>query len=99
KAGIKCSAIDRAVRSIIKKAGYGKYFIHATGHGIGRNTHELLRISEKSRGVLEAGMVITIEPGIYLKKSWGMRIEDMVLVTRRGCKVLTRVPKKLTIKN
>lgn len=93
KAGILARAVDRAARSVIERAGFGKNFIHSTGHGVGRKVHEPPRISRKSEERLKAGQVITIEPGIYIRGWGGIRIEDMVRVTRTGCKILTRVPK------
>lgn len=92
KAGVECREVDTAARSVIRRAGFGNFFKHTTGHGIGRKTHEAPRISRKNRNKLRAGQVITIEPGIYLK-NWGMRIEDMVMVTNRGYKLLTKAPK------
>ncbi|MBI5698867.1 aminopeptidase P family protein [Candidatus Saganbacteria bacterium] len=93
KAGVKARAVDRAARSVIERAGYGKNFIHSTGHGVGRKVHEPPKVSPKSEAILKAGQVITIEPGIYIRGWGGIRIEDMVRVTRTGCKILTRVPK------
>jgi Xaa-Pro aminopeptidase len=90
RAGKACFEIDMAARQYIEKQGFGKYFIHSTGHGIGRRVHEAPKISKKNRRRLRKGMVITIEPGIYIKGWGGVRIEDMVLVTRRGCKALTK---------
>lgn len=95
KAGVPCEIVDSAARSIIKNAGYGKNFKHSIGHAIGRKTHEAPKISPKNRGLLKAGMVITIEPGIYIKGWGGMRIEDMLLVTKKGCKLLTKVKRSL----
>lgn len=92
KAGVECRSVDQAARHIIEKAGFGRFFRHSTGHGIGHKTHQVPKISRKNRNQLKAGSVITIEPGIYLKK-WGMRIEDMVKVTKNGHRLLTRVPK------
>ena len=104
KAGVDCREIDLVAREYIrrfcfkhcgiseKKCG-GDCFIHTTGHGVGRKVHQAPRISLKSREKLKAGMVITVEPGIYLKGWGGIRIEDMVLVTKTGCNVLTKVKK------
>jgi len=85
KAGVKCSIIDKVARDHLK----GHYFIHSTGHGVGKKVHQKPRISLASKERLKAGQVITIEPGIYIKGWGGVRIEDMVLVTKRGCKILT----------
>ena len=93
KEGIGGQQVDNAARSVIEKAGYGKNFIHSTGHGVGRKVHEPPKLSRKSKSYLKAGQVVTVEPGIYIKGWGGMRIEDMVLVTKRGCRLLTRVPK------
>jgi Xaa-Pro aminopeptidase len=101
KDGIWCRLVDLAAREHIKRFCFqtchisekkcsGDCFIHTTGHGIGIKIHQHPRISLKSRKKLKAGMVITIEPGIYIKGWGGIRIEDMVLVTKKGCKILTR---------
>lgn len=95
--GVRFSDIDRTARDFIDKAGYGKYFGHGTGHGVGLNVHEAPSISPNSKGVAEEGMVFTIEPGIYIPKVGGVRIEDMVVVTKEGCRVLTKIPKDLTM--
>ena len=84
KAGVSTKDVDEAAREVIKNAGYGEQFVHSTGHGVGLNIHEEPRISSKSDAVLEAGMVITIEPGIYIEGIGGVRIEDMILVTKDG---------------
>lgn len=97
RAGVKASYIDSIARGVIRRAGYGEYFCHGTGHGVGLSVHEAPRISPFDNTILEEGMVFTIEPGIYIPGFGGVRIEDMVLVTSRGCKVLTRTPKELKI--
>ena len=93
KAGVTCRSVDLAARDYIKEKGYGKYFIHTTGHGVGHKVHEPPKISFRNRHKLKIGQVITIEPGIYIKGWGGVRIEDMVLVTRTGGRLLTAVPK------
>lgn len=90
RAGVRCCEVDQAARGYIEKKGFGKYFVHSTGHGIGKKVHEAPKISKRNRNRLREGMVITIEPGIYIKGWGGVRIEDMVLVTKRGCSVLTK---------
>ncbi len=98
KAGIICSDADAAARSIIEKAGYGEYFTHSTGHGVGLEIHEMPRLAEKVDGtILKAGQIVTDEPGIYLPGEFGVRIEDMLLVRKNGCKNLTNSPKHLII--
>lgn len=89
KENINASYIDLCARNIIKQAGYEKQFIHTTGHGVGLDIHEAPSISLKSKEILKEGMVVTIEPGIYLENKFGVRIEDTVLVTKTGYKVLT----------
>ncbi len=80
KEGIKAKDIDKAAREVIDKAGYGKYFIHSTGHGVGLDIHELPVISKRDETILKENMVFTIEPGIYLPGEFGVRIEDMVTI-------------------
>ncbi len=95
--GVKAKEVDEVARRIIERNGYGKYFTHSTGHGIGLNVHEPPRLSSKSEYTLEPGMVVTIEPGIYVEGLGGVRIEDMVLITEDGCEVLTSLSKAIEI--
>lgn len=96
KPGVPLTQVDAAVRGVIADAGFGECFGHGTGHGIGRQVHEGPGLAPKGvKGNLEPGMVVTIEPGIYLKGRFGIRIEDDVLVTATGHRVLTRVEKDL----
>ncbi len=88
KPGIKCANLDKICRKYIKEKGYEKYFQHATGHGLGRDVHEFPIISSNSNETLEEGNVITIEPGIYIPNLGGIRIEDDILVTKDGFKIL-----------
>ena len=94
--GATCSEVDEAARSVLRRAKLAQHFTHSTGHGVGLEIHEGPRLAAEQKQVLEPGMVITVEPGIYLPKRFGIRIEDMVLVTERGRKVLTRSPKAWT---
>jgi len=87
--GVKAKDIDVAARKIIKKSGFG-VFGHGLGHGLGLEVHELPGLYPKSKEVLKAGQVVTVEPGIYIPGKFGIRIEDDVLVTKTGCKILTR---------
>ncbi len=94
--GVKAKDVDLACRDFIEKKGYGKFFGHSTGHGVGLEIHEAPSVSSRSPEILEPGMIITVEPGIYLPGQFGVRIEDMLLITDRGAEVLTaRIPKKL----
>ncbi len=90
--GVAMSDVDAAARKVITKAGYGRQFGHSTGHGLGLDIHESPSLSSRSKGVLRPGMVVTVEPGIYLPGRGGVRIEDDVLVTRTGHRVLSRLP-------
>lgn len=95
KPGVKLSDIDKAARDVITNAGYGQYFTHRTGHGIGISVHELPDVSSNCDVEVSSGMVFSIEPGIYIPEKYGVRIEDLVLVTDDGCKVLNNFPKDL----
>ncbi len=88
RAGVKACEVDRACRSVIEDSGYGEYFIHSTGHGVGIDIHELPVISSKSETVLEEGMVFTVEPGIYLPDEFGVRIEDTIIITSSEAEIL-----------
>ena len=93
--GAKCSDVDAEARSLIEDAGFGRFFEHGLGHGVGMDIHEAPRLRRGTDVALRAGMVVTVEPGIYLPGWGGIRIEDDVLVTADGCEVLTHVPRGL----
>jgi Xaa-Pro aminopeptidase len=87
--GASVGEVDEAARKVLRKAGLGRYFTHSTGHGVGLEIHEAPRVAAGQEDLLQPGMVITIEPGVYFPGKWGVRIEDMVAVREGGCEVLT----------
>jgi Xaa-Pro dipeptidase len=97
KPGVPCSEIDKTARKIIADAGYGEFFPHRLGHGLGISIHEYPSVTEKNGLLLQEGMVFTVEPGIYVPDVAGVRIEDDVLVTSNGVELLTKFPKELQI--
>ena len=94
-AGVSCAEVDEAARSILRKAGMADAFSHSTGHGVGLEIHESPRVGAEQKTRLQPGMVVTIEPGVYWPGKFGIRIEDMVAVTKTGGQVLTPAPKAL----
>jgi Xaa-Pro aminopeptidase len=93
--GVSVGEVDRIARKSLRNSGLAKYFTHSTGHGVGLEIHEAPRVAAGQTEILQPGMVITIEPGVYVPGKWGARIEDMVVVTERGCEVLTPTSKEL----
>jgi Xaa-Pro dipeptidase len=89
--------VDHIARTTIEKAGYGSYFTHRLGHGLGIEAHEYPSVSSDNERSISTGAVFTIEPGVYVPESAGVRIEDMVFITDEGCDVLTTFPKELLI--
>lgn len=95
--GVPCGDVDKAARDVIDAAGYGQYFIHRTGHGLGMETHEEPYMRANNPMILEPGMSFTIEPGIYIPNQYGVRIEDNIVVTADGGLSLTSLPRELQI--
>ena len=92
KAGVRCSDADKVARDIITNAGYGEYYPHGLGHGVGKLVHEAPTLNAKSEEILEKNMVVTIEPGIYIPDKFGVRIEDLAIVTDFG--IINKVESK-----
>ncbi len=97
RAGATAKDVDAEARRIINDAGYGAHFGHGLGHGVGLEVHEAPRLNMQSETVLQAGMAVTVEPGIYLPGRGGVRIEDLTVVTEAGCEVITGLPKELQV--
>lgn len=93
--GLKGCEVDEAARKVIREAGYGEYFGHSLGHSVGLEIHETPCFAKRDENVLQPGMVITVEPGIYVEGFGGVRIEDVVVITENGCRNLTHSPKQL----
>lgn len=95
RADISCKLVDNVARSTLDAWGYEQYFTHGLGHGVGLEIHEAPNVSSRSGTTLKEGMIITIEPGVYIPGKYGVRIEDMCVVTKEGCKIITDTPKTL----
>jgi Xaa-Pro aminopeptidase len=93
RAGVITGDVDEATRSVLRRAQLDRWFTHSTGHSLGLEIHEEPRLAAKRTEKLKAGMIVTIEPGVYMPGKFGLRIEDTVLVTRFGCEILTPSPK------
>ena len=89
KPSVKVADVDAHARKVLRKFGLAKYFGHSLGHGVGLEIHENPRLSMKSQAILEPGMIVTVEPGVYIPGKFGVRVEDMVLVNKEGCEVLS----------
>jgi Xaa-Pro aminopeptidase len=95
RAGVSVGEVDCSARKVLENKGLGKYFTHSTGHGVGLEIHEAPRLAAGQKEVLRPGMVITVEPGVYIPGTGGVRIEDMVVVTDTGCQILTPTDREL----
>ena len=95
--GVAASEVDAAARDALTEAGYGKFFIHRTGHGLGLEVHEEPYINQNSAVALEPGMTFTVEPGVYIPTLGGIRIEDDMVITQDGSRSLTNLPRGLLV--
>ncbi len=93
--GVKACEVDKVAREVLSKHGLSKFFIHGLGHGVGIEVHEAPALSPSSTTTLREGMVVTVEPGVYITKVLGIRVEDVVYVSKSGCRVLTRLSREL----
>ena len=91
--------IDKAAREAIERQGFGKYFVHRTGHGLGTEIHEPPFITSTSETILEPGMVFSIEPGIYMPDKFGVRLEEIIILTDSGPEILSQIPRELKVIN
>ena len=91
--------VDRAAREVIEKAGFGKYFVHRTGHGLGSEIHEPPFITSTSETILEPGMVFSIEPGIYMPDKFGVRLEEIIILADSGPEILSQISRELKVIN
>jgi Xaa-Pro aminopeptidase len=95
--GVRCDFVDQTARGIITEAGWGEYYVHGTGHGVGRKVHEKPALNGKSGDTLMENMPVTVEPGVYIPGKFGIRIEDLAIVTKFGIINLARSEKNLIV--